>query len=271
VTGRLIGRTIDDLRDIALDADDAAGFFPALYVRVTERIAVGIRDGRFDEPERMARLVDAFAARYIGARTGRIPVPACWQASWDVAGDDNLLIVQHLLLGASAHINHDLPEAVAEVAPSFGGLEAMRGDFAAVNDILVGSFTSVLRDLDHVERWASEAAALGGGRMFNVSLRVARREAWHSAERLDALDEAGRCEHMAELDRLVTVLAYLITRPVFPLGVVVWLARHLELHDARTVTRALLGIPSMHRGLREATRDSVHAVMARLGGAVGGR
>src|SRR5262245_41243329 len=122
MTGRVIGRTIDDLRELALDADDAAGFFAALYVRVTEAIAAGIRAGLFEDPARMARLVEAFAGRYIGARTGSIPVPACWQAAWDVCGDGRLLIVQHLLLGASAHINHDLPLAVAEIAPDVGGL-----------------------------------------------------------------------------------------------------------------------------------------------------
>jgi Family of unknown function (DUF5995) len=256
MAGRLIGRTIDDLREIALDADDAAGFFPALYVRVSEAIAAGIRDGRFEDPERMARLIEAFAERYIGARTGRIPVPACWQATWDVAGDGGLLIVQHLLLGTSAHVNHDLPQAVVEVAPDFGGLDALRDDFDAVNDVLAGSFTAVLRDLDRVERWASEAAALGGGRVFNFSLRVARREAWGSARRLDALDDAGRRGHMEELDRLVTVLAYLITRPVFPLGLLVWLARRFEQRDPRTVTRALLGVPTIRPRARAPVRPT---------------
>jgi Family of unknown function (DUF5995) len=250
MTGRMIARTIDDLRELALDADDAAGFFPALYVRVTEGISAGIRDGQFEDGERMGRLIEAFADRYIGARTRQIPVPECWQATWDVAGDGGLLIVQHLLLGANAHINHDLPEAVAEVAPDFGGLDTLRGDFDSVNDLLAASFTTVLRDLDRVEHWASEAAALGGGRAFNVSLRVARRQAWSSAGRLDALDEAGRREHMRELDRLVTVLDYLITTPVFPLGLMVWLARRFEQRDPRAVTRALLGVPTIRSARR---------------------
>jgi hypothetical protein len=257
MTGRMIGRTIDDLRELALDAEDAAGFFPALYVRVTEGIAAGIRDGQFENPERMARLIDAFAARYIGARTGQIPVPDSWQATWDVAGDSGLLIVQHLLLAASAHINHDLPEAVVEIAPDFGGLDALRGDFDTVNGLLAGSFTVVIRDLDRVERWASEAAALGGGRVFNFSMRVARGQAWASAQRLDALDEAGRQDHMQELDRLVTVLAYLITQPIFPLDLVVWLARRFEQRDPRTVTRALLGVPTIRRTVRATVRATI--------------
>jgi hypothetical protein len=237
----VIGQTAADLRDIALEARDAAGFFPALYVRVTEDIAAGIRYNRFENGERMERLIEAFAGHYIGARTGQIPVPRCWQATWDVAGNADLLIVQHLLLGTNAHVNHDLAQAVVEVAPDFGGLKPLRGDFDTINDVLAASFGAVIRDLDHVSRWASEVAALGGGRLFNFSLQVARSQAWDTAERLCVLDEAGRQQHMRELDRLVSVLAYLITQPVFPLSVGVRLARRFEQRDARAVTRTLLG------------------------------
>jgi Family of unknown function (DUF5995) len=246
VTGQAIDQTVDELRDIALEAGDAAGFFPALYVRVTQDIAAGIRDTRFENGERMERLIEAFAGHYIRARTGQMPVPRCWQATWDVAGDPGLLIVQHLLLGANAHVNHDLAQAVVEVAPEFGGLAAMRDDFHTINDVLAGSFAGVIRDLDRVSRWTSAAAVLGGGRLFHFSLRVARSQAWGTAERLHPLDEPGRRGLMREVDRLVSVLAYLITRPVFPLGVAVWLARRVEQRDAAAVTRALLGTPVGH-------------------------
>ena len=97
----MIEHTIDELRDVALAADDAAGYFPALYVRVTEDIAEGIRAGRFADGQRMARLVEAFAGHYLRARRAEGPVPRCWQATWDVAADPDLVIVQHLLLGST--------------------------------------------------------------------------------------------------------------------------------------------------------------------------
>jgi hypothetical protein len=43
------------------------------------------------------------------------------------------------------------------------------------------------------------------------------------------------------LDRLVTVLAYLVTRPPAAARPLLFLARRLEESDPRTVTRALLG------------------------------
>lgn len=237
----MIEQTVDQLRDLALEAGDAAGYFPALYVRVTGDIAAGIRDHQFEDGKRMEQLVDAFAGYYIRARTSQVPVPRCWQATWDVAGDPNLVIVQHLLLGTNAHVNHDLAQAVVEVAPHHGGLEAVRDDFDTVNDVLVGAFAGVIRDLDTVSRWASEAATFGGGRLFNFSLRVARSQAWGAAERLDPMDEAGRRDYTSELDELVSVLAYLITRPICPVGLAAWLARRCEHRDPRAVTGALLG------------------------------
>ena len=70
----------------------------------------------------MERFVDTFASHYIRARKAQIPVAGCWQATWDVAGDPNLVIVQHLLLGINAHVNYDLAQAVVEVASHEGGL-----------------------------------------------------------------------------------------------------------------------------------------------------
>jgi hypothetical protein len=243
----VIEQTVDELRDIALEADDAAGYFPAVYVRVTGDIAAGIRDHRFNDGERMERLIDAFAGRYIQARYAQIPVPRCWQAAWDAAADPNLVIVQHLLLGINAHVNHDLAQAIVEIAPHYGGLEALRDDFDAINDVLGGAFNEVIRDLDHVSRWASEAAMAGGGRLFNFSMRAARAQAWGTAERLYPLDEAGRRAYVRELDRLVSILAYMVTRPMFPMGLALWLARRFEQQDPRTVTRTLLSTEANSR------------------------
>jgi len=237
----VIKQTVDELRDIAVNADDASGYFAALYVRVTEDIADGILHDRFENGERMERFIDTFAGHYIGARTAQIPVARCWQATWDVARDPDLVIVQHLLLGMNAHVNYDLAQAVVEVAANDGGLEAARDDFHTINDVLANTSVAVIRDLDLVSRWSSEAAWLGGGRLFNFTLDVARSQAWGAAERLYPLGGPERRQYLSELDELVSVLAYLITRPVWPARLALRLARRFEQRDPRTVTRALLG------------------------------
>jgi hypothetical protein len=237
----MIERALADITDAALTAGDAAGYFPALYTRVMADVAEGIGTGKFDDDERMERLAVAFAGYYLRARNGEIPRPRCWQATWDVAGDPKLVIVQHLLLGINAHVNHDLAQAVVEVAPDTGGLDAARSDFDSMNDVLANAFDAIIDDLDRVSRWSGEVAACGGGRLFNFSLRVARAQAWDAAERLHALDENGRRAYVAELDRLVSVLAYLITRPALVVAIPMWLARRLEERDPQVVTRTLLG------------------------------
>ena len=236
-----IDDTTDALVATALAADDARGFFPAMYARVTAHVADQVAAGEFDDPARMADLVATFAGFYLGTRRGEAPVPGCWQATFDVAGDGALLIVQHLLLGINAHVNHDLPQAVVAVADRTGDLGAVRPDFLAINEVLAATYVDLVADLNRVAHWVHLVDGLGAGRVFNFSLRVARDQAWGAAERLHPLDAGGRVAYAAELDRLVTYLAYLVTRPVLPFSLLVPLARLFERRDPREVTAALLG------------------------------
>lgn len=250
----MIDATIEELRQVAVTAEDASGYFAALYVRVTQDIARHVRDRRFEDAARMEALADTFAGYYLRARRREGPVPRCWQATWDMAPDPDLLIVQHLLLGANAHVNHDLTQAVVDVAARHGGLAAVRDDFDTVNDVLAASFTSVIRDLDRVSRWASEAATLGGGLLFNFSMRWARSTAWESAERLEPLDADERREYVHQLDDWVSTLAYLITRPSLPVALLARIGRRLEMHDPVLVTRVLLGDITSREAFRAAGR-----------------
>jgi hypothetical protein len=239
----MIRETADELRTIAQSCEDAAGYFPALYSRVTTHIADSIDAHAFADGDRMNAFATEFASRYIRAWKEKIPRSKCWQASWDVAGDGRLLIVQQLLLGINAHVNYDLPQAAAEIAHETGDLAAVHTDFDAVNDVLAKESVAVLAELDLLSHWTSVVAALGGGRAFNFSLQRARAEAWSSAERLHALDDRQQRDYVTDLDELVSVLAYLITRPPIPVAVFAFFARLLEQHDPKRVTAGLLGMP----------------------------
>jgi len=237
----VIAEVAEELRELARHRDDAAGYFCAMYARVTSNIATSIAQGRFEDGERMERFASIFAGYYTRCHDPEPTRPRCWQASFDVAGRQDMIILQHLLIGINAHVNHDLAQATVEMAQATGDLASVKGDFDAINDLLGSMSTDLLRDLDRVSRWSNEAAALGGGRLFNFSLHKARDQAWSAAERLFAMPEAERVAETAELDRLVSVLAYLITRPPFPVSPVLRLARRLEEHDPAKVVTALLG------------------------------
>jgi hypothetical protein len=233
--------TIDELRSIASAADDASGFFPAMYARVTERVELAAADGRIGDGERMERFARAFAARYLEPLRGERPMPGCWRAAADVASDRRLLIAQHLLLGINAHINHDLPLVVVGLADETGDLAALRPGFDAINDILAETYPELVRDVGRVAGWMAAMSAHGGGWAFNFSLRSAREVAWLNAERLHALPVAARPPAITELDDASRVLAYLVSRPPRPVSWLIPWIRRLEPDDATEVTAALLG------------------------------
>lgn len=236
----VLTEVIQQLRSLAQQAPDASGFFPAMYAHVTTAVRARCRAGTFDNPVAMAAFATTFAGYYTGASGDRPRAARCWQASWDVAGDRNLLIVQHLLLGINAHVNYDLPQTVVTVADDTGDLRSIRADFDVINDVLAETFHGITRRLDRVARWTNQIAALGGGRVFNFSLGAARNQAWAAAERMHPLDGSARTAYVRELDSLVTVLAYLATRPRFPVSLVLPVLRRLEDRDPRRVTETLL-------------------------------
>ena len=238
----MLAATIEQLRWTALEAHDASGYFAAMYARVTDRVQRAIDDGRFGDGERMAHFARTFADWYLGPRAGMRERPECWQIADDAAGEPRLLIVQHLLLGVNAHVNHDLPQVVVELtAGTRVPVEALRADFDAINDILAETQPAILRDLGRASGWTQLAAAAGGGRVFNFSLDRARDEAWRTAVRLHRLDPATRIVDAGELDSAVTGLSQLITAPRRPLRWLLRIPRWLEHDDPREVTTRLLG------------------------------
>lgn len=238
---RTISNTANDLRDLALGADDARGYFAAMYARVTGRIEAAIGDGRFSDGERMERFACAFADYYLLAARGVVDPPRCWNAAWDVSDDRSLLIAQHLMLGINAHVNHDLALTVVELAAERGDIGSIRPDFNAVNDILAETYEDLIGDLGRVSLWATAASRLGGGDAFGFSLRVAREQAWQAALAMHRLDDTGLRAYQGELDRLVSALALRIVSPHRLARPVIWLARRFERRDSPAVARLLLG------------------------------
>ncbi|HEX2783771.1 MAG TPA: DUF5995 family protein [Ilumatobacteraceae bacterium] len=237
----MIADTAKDLRGIALAATDASGYFAALYARVTARIGASIADATFADGPRLDRFATGFASLYIDASRDPSSRSGCWQASWKVVTDPRVLIEQHLLLGINAHVNYDLPRAVVAAADERGDLASIRPDFEMVNTVLAATYVDVVKALGRVSRWANAAARLGGGNAFNFSLRAARAQAWQAATRMYPMSDGARRGYVGELDRGVSVLAYLITQPSPVLRPFIGLARRLEEHDRTKVVAALLG------------------------------
>lgn len=125
--------------------NNRAGYFAALYHRVTCRIKEGIQKNEFEDNARMERLDVLFAGRYIDAwkqvRNGSRPTLS-WDVAFRAAKDNGTVILQHLLLGINAHINLDLGIAAAETMKGYA-LPDVQKDFNSINKILAALVNEV--------------------------------------------------------------------------------------------------------------------------------
>ena len=195
MTLREIDAIIDRLAEVVERSKrerSRAGYFAALYRKVTVAVRDSIVAGRFENPELMTQLDVVFARRYLDAyESWRIDgeVTSAWDAAFAATGKWRLLVVQHLLVGMNAHINLDLGIAAATVAPP-GRIADLKGDFFAINELLASLVRGVIDDIGQVSPWIGALDRIGGRTQDTVvkfSIDKARNEAWRLAEMLAAL------------------------------------------------------------------------------------
>ena len=199
------------------------GYFPALYRKMTVRVAQGIEDRFFDDNERMERLSVIFATRYLDAleqyQRGEAPTRA-WALAFDTARQWWPIVTQHLALGINAHINLDLSIATVESVPD-GELASVRDDYNRINDLLAGLLDEVQRELAGIwpaYRLLDIATGRADEHLLNFSLSTARDLAWSHAEHLLPLSREERQSAVDTLDRKVARLGQLIVHPGILLG-----------------------------------------------------
>lgn len=240
-----IGEVISQLEDIVARAraeGDPLGFFAQLYLGVTRGVRDGVLSGRFEDGPLMERLDVIFANRYLAAHRlfyeGK-PATQSWQTAFLAAGQNKLLIIQHLLMGMNAHINLDLGIAAAEAAGA-DGLPSLEKDFFEINNLLfenieqvqdrLGQLSPLLFLLDLVGKKSDEHFAA-------FSLKQARHHAWQVAKRISQCkNETEKQAQISEIDRYVAVLNKLITEPGPFVG---GLARLVKLFETKEVPRVI--------------------------------
>lgn len=188
---RLIER-LGAIVDRAKVESSRAGYFAALYRKVTVAVREGIVAERFENPTLMTELDVVFAHRYVEAhdswRADEKPT-AAWDAAFSAVGRWRPLIIQQLLVGMNAHINLDLGIAAATVAPG-DRLHELKNDFFEINRLLGSLVRGVIDDVATVSPWIGALDRIGGRTQDTIvkfSIDVARDEAWRLAEMLAAL------------------------------------------------------------------------------------
>src|SRR5207244_3633517 len=151
--------TIDEvltrLEEIISDSivtNNRAGYFAALYYKVTRSVKNGILNRQFEDGPRMEKLDVLFDNRYIEAYNeynNNLSLPASWKVAFDNAKMPSPLILQHLLLEMNAHINLDLGIAAVEAAKD-NNLQNISKDFDGINTVISSLTYQVISELNRV-------------------------------------------------------------------------------------------------------------------------
>lgn len=241
---------LDDIIETTVEEGSPLAIFAYVYRRTTARIAKGIAEGAFEDPERMERFDVDFAKKYIRAfwryRHDK-PVPLVWKIAFRVAEDPdgrNPIILQHLMLGMNAHINLDLGIAAAETVPG-GQIPSLKKDFMTVNNLLeelidemqlrISRASPLLFLLDWIGERNDED-------IINFSLRRARDFAWNAAVTLAHADEDEKDHIIREMDdQIVKVAKRVVEPPGFLLPKVLGLIRMFEDKNIQVIIDKLRG------------------------------
>jgi Family of unknown function (DUF5995) len=234
---------LDQLSAIVAQAKlrgDRAGYFAALYRQVTLGVWRGIQAGTFDDGPRMSRFDAMFGNRYFAAleawQSGGRPAN-CWIQAFELAQDDQALILQHILLGVNAHINLDLAFAAAETSPG-RDIYALEHDYDLINNILVDALDSVQSAMSSVSP-DMELLDRAGGRsdeqVLDFSIRASRASAWQNAVILANTPSRDHAFLEYLLDAQATALGSIVAHPTGLLGEVVAEIRNNEEQDTALV------------------------------------
>jgi Family of unknown function (DUF5995) len=239
VLARLSGIIADSIR-----TGDRAGYFAALYYKVTYSVKQGIAAGRFRDGARMEQLDVTFANRYLEAYDGRAakrPVTESWRVAFTELERPSALVLQHLLLGMNAHINLDLGIATVQVMQG-KDLQDIHDDFDTINAIISSLTYQVIHELDRISPLLSILGfhdTQNNSALIQFSIDNARDGAWCFAEALAQTlgDACNAC--IAARDKDIARLAQSLTHANFFLKVSLMLIHLFEWKDASRITKEL--------------------------------
>lgn len=195
-----------------------AGYFASMYRKVTVAVRDAIVADRFTDGDRVAKLDRVFAERYLDAHSAWNSggtASASWLAAFDASQRWRPIIVQHLMLGMSAHINLDLGIAAATVAPG-ADLNDLKPDFDMINAVLAELIDEFMTDVGEVSPWLGLLDRIGGRTdqtIVRFSIEVARRRAWALAVELAAIPSDAWPPIIERRDRAIAEFAETILRP----------------------------------------------------------
>ena len=130
--------------------------FNTAYLVITQEIADRAEDGYFAHPKFVEQFTVAFAHYYFDAlnKMGRniSALPVAWRLTHQAAIDGKAPQAIVLLMGANAHINHDLPLVLAQLISETRAKELFT-DVLKVDRILMRSGKAIIPLFSERSRW----------------------------------------------------------------------------------------------------------------------
>ena len=207
---------LDGIVNQCAASQNKAGYFAALYKRMTMAVADGIKDNAFADGERMEKLDVLFARRYIEAfnayHSGRSCTKA-WKLAFDHCNNNKLIVLQHILLGVNTHINLDLAIAASQTCTA-REMALLEDDFNRINAVIQQLSGNVQAGLTSIWWPMKFLTNIAKGReevLLNFSIEKARRASWGNALWLANMQEAGRGKFINTIDDLVCGISAGIT------------------------------------------------------------
>ena len=242
-----INEVITQLESIIAECknnNSSAGYFTALYHKVTCRVRDGILKGEFEDNARMEKLDVLFANRYLQAyeqwKNKQTP-SASWAVAFDGIKRRRTIVLQHLLLGINAHINYDLGIAAVDTMKG-AKFDDIQKDFNAINTLLAAMVYEVIHDLNRVSPLLSLLglhATNNNQMLVEFTLGNARDGAWCFAEEISKQSGAAYEATITARDKRISELGTSILYPHGAAKITLWFIHLFEWHNARKVIEVL--------------------------------
>jgi hypothetical protein len=235
---------LDEIITQSVLNNDPAGYFAALYRKVTLRVKEGIALGLFEDGTRMEQLDVFFANRYLEAYEAyrkSQPVTESWRKAFDLSDQYWPIVLQHLLMGINAHINLDLGIAAAEVSEG-KNLADLENDFNKINEILSslvhevqGNLSLVWPALKYILKWSGKVDDY----LVDFSMKLARNGAWEFANRLSLVSAEKKESEITLRDFKVAGIVNIILKPGLLATIALRIIRITELGSVTDKIRKL--------------------------------
>lgn len=196
------------------------GYFASLYLRMTIAVKNGIINKVFDDGERMEKLDVIFANRYLqawDAYVNKKPCSNAWCKVFNLCDKNNLIVLQHIILGINTHINLDLAIAAAETCPGEKIYE-LQNDFEKINVVIAAESQAMQNTLCKIWwplKLLTNIANHRQDAVINFSIDKARQASWSSAVALALVQGEAHDNYVTIMDNTVVKIADGIIKPNF--------------------------------------------------------